>query len=235
MKNNNNYSRTPEYKSWSHMKDRCLNIKNKSYKNYGGRGITVCKEWLESFFNFLNDMGCKPSKEYSLGRINNDGNYEKNNCEWQTTKEQSCNTRKNKIIIYKGEKVKALDIIPQDKKYIYRRINKNMDIEKALNTPHHIKKFFIDDEYLTKNQIEEKYKIKKATFAKRVALGWSVDDAAKKPLVTNEPLPKSKYKILYNYKVYTLDELAKYHNINYDILRGRYYSGKYKNIEDCLK
>jgi hypothetical protein len=80
-------SRTSEYKSWQDMRQRCYNPKNKFYPYYGGRGITVCIEW-HSFEIFIYQMGLKPSKEYSLDRINNDGNYEKSNCRWATKKEQ---------------------------------------------------------------------------------------------------------------------------------------------------
>ncbi len=74
------------------MKDRCLNPNDKNYKNYGGRGITVCERWMD-FTNFLADMGEKP-EGLTLDRINNDGNYEPGNCRWATWKEQRRNQRK---------------------------------------------------------------------------------------------------------------------------------------------
>lgn len=73
------------------MKDRCLNSKHKAYKYYGGRGIKVCDRWLNSFENFILDMGKKPAPELSLERIENDGNYEPGNCRWATSKEQRLN------------------------------------------------------------------------------------------------------------------------------------------------
>jgi hypothetical protein len=79
-----------EHNAWRDMKTRCFNPANKSYPRYGGRGITVCERWM-SFDNFLEDMGPKPSKGYSIERDNNNGNYEPTNCRWATQAEQCRN------------------------------------------------------------------------------------------------------------------------------------------------
>lgn len=84
---------TPIYAVWEAMVQRCCNPKCKAYKNYGGRGISICKEWRESFLNFYNDMGERPSSKHTLERINVNGNYEPSNCKWATWKEQSLNKR----------------------------------------------------------------------------------------------------------------------------------------------
>ena len=82
-----------EYSSYIAMKRRCLDKREQSYKHYGGRGITVCERWLESFKNFYADMGRRPRVGLSLDRINNDGNYEPSNCRWADAKTQGNNRR----------------------------------------------------------------------------------------------------------------------------------------------
>jgi hypothetical protein len=84
-------SDTRTYKSWEHMKGRCLNPRDKSYKDYGGRGILVCDDWLK-FENFWRDMGERPSGT-TLERHNVNGNYEPSNCCWGTLSQQALNRR----------------------------------------------------------------------------------------------------------------------------------------------
>lgn len=89
---------TPEYNVYNHMKQRCLNPRDKRYDRYGGRGITICDRWLDSFEAFLEDMGRRPSSAHTIDRIDNDGNYEPGNCRWATQKQQQRN-RGNSVII----------------------------------------------------------------------------------------------------------------------------------------
>lgn len=95
-------SDSSEYKIWDAMLQRCGNPKTQKYTAYGGRGITVCAEW-SSFEQFYKDMGPRPSKDHSIDRIDNNGNYCKENCRWATRKEQQNNKRSNRMLTCKGE------------------------------------------------------------------------------------------------------------------------------------
>lgn len=84
---------TSEYRIWSGIISRCETASNNQYHYYGGRGITICSEWRDSFAAFYADVGPRPGPGYSIDRINNDGNYEPGNVRWATPKEQAANRR----------------------------------------------------------------------------------------------------------------------------------------------
>jgi hypothetical protein len=83
-----------EYKTWRAIKARCYNPNYKQFNDYGGRGIEVSDEWLDSFWTFLRDMGPRPSLKHSINRINNSEGYSKENCEWALAETQNRNKRK---------------------------------------------------------------------------------------------------------------------------------------------
>ncbi len=98
-----NKSKNPQYYTWKKMIDRCENIQDKRYKNYGGRGIKVSDDW-HIFEKYIMDIGERPSKIHTIDRINNDGNYCKENFKWSTPRQQSNNRSNNKYIFFNGEK-----------------------------------------------------------------------------------------------------------------------------------
>lgn len=98
------------YRIWCGMKYRCCNTKSSAYKNYGNRGIQVCKEWFDNFRNFEHwALNNGYQENLTIDRINNDGNYEPSNCRWVTRKEQNRNKRNNIYIIYKDKKMLLKD------------------------------------------------------------------------------------------------------------------------------
>lgn len=117
----------PEYFIWKGMKSRCNNPLADGYQNYGGRGIVICDRWLESFENFYEDMGPRPSKKHSIDRIDNSGDYCPENCRWVTRKIQGRNQRKRKgstskyrgVYRVKGSGRWAASIMGNLKKQIY--------------------------------------------------------------------------------------------------------------------
>lgn len=140
-----NLSRTRLYRVYAHIKERCINKNCRDYKNYGGRGITICNEWLNDFMNFYDwayDNGYNENAkkfECTIDRIDANGNYEPKNCRWVNQYIQNKNTRRNLIIEYKNE-VHCLkdwcDILNLDYKKILQRIRKNKwSIEKAFTIP----------------------------------------------------------------------------------------------------
>lgn len=124
---------TRAYKSWQAMKQRCLNKNCSAYKNYGGRGITICTEWLESFENFYEDIGERPEGK-SLDRIKNNLGYYKSNCKWSTRKEQNNNTRQNRLLTYKG-KTQTLaqwsEELGISYNIIWKRLRRDWSVEKV--------------------------------------------------------------------------------------------------------
>lgn len=92
---------TTEYNSWRGMKERCQNPNSTKYHLYGSRGITVCQRW-QDFEAFFEDMGTKPTPSHTIERINNNGNYEPDNCNWIPHDKQAVNRRNNHLITIDG-------------------------------------------------------------------------------------------------------------------------------------
>jgi hypothetical protein len=94
---------SPEHEAWSQMIARCTNPNSRSYKNYGGRGIEVCSEWMASYESFLRDMGRRPHPKMSIDRIDNDNGYFPGNVRWATWKQQERNKRNNHLLVCNGK------------------------------------------------------------------------------------------------------------------------------------
>lgn len=127
------------YKSWCDIIQRCTNTNNKRWKDYGGRGITVCERWKNSFERFLKDMGESPGLGYSLDRIKNKLGYYKENCRWATSKQQNRNSRNNHLETYNG-KTQCVAAWAEEYNIPYKTLWArlyiyNWPIEKALTTP----------------------------------------------------------------------------------------------------
>lgn len=118
-------SRTPTYRVYLQMIRRCENKKNKSYADYGGRGIAVCQRWRESYELFLGDMGERPSPSHSIDRIDNNGNYEPGNCRWATITQQRRNRRTTKWLTIYGKRMAAVEwaeVSMTNPKTVYARL-----------------------------------------------------------------------------------------------------------------
>jgi len=130
--------RTSEYSAWKSAKARCYIPSVSNFAGYGGRGIKMCDRWCNSFENFLDDMGRKPSPELSIDRIDNDGDYEPGNCRWAPLSVQAGNRRNNLVFEYLGrrytcsEAARAFGLKPHT---LADRLRKGWLVADAIETP----------------------------------------------------------------------------------------------------
>lgn len=181
------------------MLHRCVNTKNARFKDYGGRGITVCESWKGSFESFINDMGRRPSKEYSLDRIDNDKGYSPENCRWTTRKEQQRNMRSNITIEYLGQtkclaEWSEITGIPQCT--ITTRIKRGWSEKEAITQPHD-RRNNRNSRMLTYNgqtkcmkAWSESLGMPLTMLRGRINRGWSINLALEKPFPTFKNLLK---------------------------------------------
>lgn len=127
---------TPEYAIWTALKTRCTNPKADNYERYGGKGIRVCSEWVDSFSTFYKDMGPRPSSEHSIERNDSNGNYEPSNCRWATRIEQANNKSNNRFIKGPDGKLDTIAnvarIIGVNSSAIRARLHRGMSEEEAV-------------------------------------------------------------------------------------------------------
>lgn len=136
---------SPEWRAYNAMHNRCKNKNGRNYEDYGARGIKVCERWTskkggQGFPNFLADMGLRPSPDHSLDRISVNGDYEPSNCRWATRLEQGQNTRRNRMLTFRGETRCVSDWVRRiggiTASMVYARLDQGgWTVEKALSTP----------------------------------------------------------------------------------------------------
>lgn len=131
--------RTPEYRTWLNVVDRCRNPNNPAHHNYAGRGISLHPPWEQSFLAFLDGVGKRPSPLYTLERIDNERGYLPGNVRWATRKEQANNQRKTHFLTHEGRTqsltawAEEIGLVPSTLQY---RLNQGqMTVHEALTTP----------------------------------------------------------------------------------------------------
>lgn len=178
MRESHNLTESREYKTWTDMKTRCSNKNHPSYLRYGGRGISVCKEWQDSFIAFYKCMGKKPSAGHSIERIDTNGNYEPLNCKWANIKEQARNKRNNAYAEINGENKLLLDwadISGLPLSTIRARVYRGVVGEEII-APKKIGISFRGTTGTIKYW-SKKTGIKESTIAMRIKYGWSIEKA----------------------------------------------------------
>ena len=166
-----------EYNIWIGMRGRCNNPNNQDYHSYGGRGIAVCERWDHSLEAFLEDMGRRPTPEYSIDRIQNDGNYEPGNCQWATPTQQARNTRKNVHLSVNGEDkilcdaARELGLPPET---IMARIKRGVSPERVFS-PEDLRCRMLERDGVSKNVKEwcEEFGLVYSSAIRRIGYGWT--------------------------------------------------------------
>lgn len=174
----------PEHRVWRAMIQRCCNPNSAFYKNYGGRGINVCKQWKESFAAFYQDLGPKPFPSHTLERVDNSQGYEPGNTIWATKIQNARNTRKNVYLVYKGQR----DCIAAwsertgiSSTAIRHRLERGWSVEKTLSVrsgeSRTAKKITYHGQVLTIQEWAERTGIPKPLIKDRLRQGWAIERA----------------------------------------------------------
>jgi hypothetical protein len=222
----------PEYNVWMHMKKRCSGkSKNKRDQSYVKRGIKVCERWQKSFAAFYEDMGPRPSPKHSLDRINNDGNYEPENCRWATMKEQGNNTSKTVFLEYNGQKkpmqIWAEELGVNEHSLRDRIFRYGMSIEEAFTRPFKDKelKRFCPKEFsyrgtlYTIEEVCEKFGLEKKDIISRFHKKWSVERIIETPINRKETKPIRE--LTFNGQTLSVDEWSNKTGISAAQIRAR--------------
>ena len=183
IKGKHNLSHSRIYRIFNHIKQRCNNKQDSAYKDYGGRGIKMCKEWEDNFINFYNWSIANGYKEnLSIDRINNNGNYEPENCRWAINAEQQNNKRNNHIITYNNKKYTISNFCKNFNVYGYNEPEKLL--KKTLRGMKK-RKYKATLNGVTKDVYEwcEEFNLNKGTIYSRIAkYGYTPEEALTKKL-----------------------------------------------------
>jgi hypothetical protein len=225
-----------EYNAWKHMNHRCYNEKTEGYKYYGARGISVCESWRGSFEKFLLDIGKKPTEEHQLDRIDNDGNYEPENCRWVTPKENSANRRNSLFITFDGETLSLADwALKLNINYntLRTRYYDGKPIEEVLeggrrSSPINPDTYLLEyrGESKTINEWSPIIGLSKEIILNRLRDSWDVEKIFTTPLRKRKESGEIKNKnISYNGIIKTLGEWALFLGKDYNTIKNRYLAG----------
>ena len=179
------------YRIWAHMKARCLDPDSDVYSYYGGRGISICEDWKNSFSNFYQwAMSNGYSTELTIDRIDVNGNYEPNNCRWVTRKEQNRNMRSNVFLSFNGETLCLKDLASKygvSAATLSQRLQRGWSLVDALQMKSGEKRG--NRKHITFKGITlpfckmaERFGIKPSTLAVRLKRGWTLEKALLTPV-----------------------------------------------------
>jgi hypothetical protein len=184
----------PLFSTWTLMISRCHNPKDRTYHKYGKRGITVCDRWIESFNNFLIDMGERPDKTFTLDRIDNNKGYFLENCQWATRKQQARNRRNTLRVEYQGVTWPLAELcekLGKDYEIVRGRIRHGTPIEKALTDEKY--SFWAKFPHKGKKVSLQKYcELNNLNYGRvkgRLRNGWSFERATCQPAKENQHSP----------------------------------------------
>jgi hypothetical protein len=181
-------SGSPEFWVWNAAKRRCHSPRDKSYKNYGARGIKMCKRWRDDFGAFIEDMGRRPSDAHTLERLDNNKGYEPSNCAWRTVLVQANNKRNNRRLTAFGR----TQTLPQWAREIgipasalSARLERGWTIEKAITEPSQKKETMVLEAFskkLTIGQWSKRTGLLRQTIGARLKAGWTPETALSTPV-----------------------------------------------------
>lgn len=185
-------SRTPTYRTWNSMRQRCYDPNHPAYPRYGGRGICVCERWLDSILAFVEDMGERPSG-LTLERIDNEGDYSPQNCKWATAKEQANNTRKTRYVTVDGKRELAREVAAENDispSQLSVRLANGWTVEQAAGLEEHYIKsaITINGETMTMAQWAKRAGISRQAVSQRLQWGWPIEKALLAPRGTKHSI-----------------------------------------------